>query len=471
MTKKALAGAMRPYKEQLVTDGFKALGYQEKLIAVEPEEHEFIPRFVVEVDLPVVEKLWTKPLEFNPGSWQQVMAYAKHRKHKVPVVSAKQNGMKVKRESVNEKALLQLSRRTKDPFYKLVLDYREPVKMKGTYVGDVESRTGGFMPGPDGRIRADFTYRPANGQLATRNGPPIMTIPKHGSLAAQLRRAIVAKPGCRLIECDWKSFHVLTLGFESLDETYMRLARGDMHSYFTTQFLKLESADKLLAMDDDEMRDRLAWWKGQPDKRYAGPKGVLWSFKDVRDKQAKHCVLGMGLGMGARRLCQEYEDFIPTEQLAQQLIDMWKLLFPLEVKYHREVKELAHRQHYLLSRYGYIRWFWNVLQWNSNWQRWEPGPDSESAISHFVQNDAFGMMYDVMLELGEKGLDERFGLILNMHDALIFECPEAVVDECVATVTELMERPSKVLVDPKVAPTGLACKVETKVGLNLGDMV
>ena len=75
-----------------------------------------------------------------------------------------------------------------------------------------------------------------------------------------------------------------------------------------------------------------------------------------------------------------------------------------------------------------------------------------------------------MLELGEKGLDERFGLILNMHDALVFEGPEAIVDECVATVVEMMERPSKVLVDPRVAPGGLSCKVETKIGLNLGEM-
>jgi DNA polymerase len=453
LTKKALAEALRPQKEALQVLGFETLGYHQPMLAAASGIRE-----------------WLQPLAFNPGSWQQVMAYAKHRKHKVPVVSAKQNGMKVKRESVNEKALLQLSRRTKDPFYKLVLDYREPVKMKGTYVGDVETRSGGFMPGPDGRIRADFTYRPANGQLATRNGPALMTAPKHGVLAAQFRRAIVAKPGCKLIEVDWKSFHILTLGFESQDATYMRLARGDMHSFFAAALLHLEQPDRLLSMDDDEMIDRLKFHRKDGRERFIGPKNRMLTFQQVRDQQAKPAILGMGLGQQANRLWEENEDFIGSKVEAQKLIDLWKALFPKEVAYQRNVRELAHRQHYLLSRYGYIRWFWNVLQWNSNWQRWEPGPDSESAISHFVQNDAFGMMYDVMLELGEKGLDERFGLILNMHDALIFECSEAIVDECVTTVTELMERPSRVLVDPKVAPSGLACKVETKVGVNLGEM-
>jgi len=475
MTKAALAKELKPQKEALQQLGFEELGYQKREIMVGATSemggayHDLMGS-AHSTTTGVFEGQWTKSLEFNPGSWQQVMAYAKHRKHKVPVVSGKQNGMKVKRESVNEKALLQLSRRTKDPFYKLVLDYREPVKMKGTYVGDAESRTGGFMPGPDGRIRADLTYRPANGQLATRNGPPIMTIPKHGPLAAQLRRAIVAKPGCRLIEADWTSFHILTLGFESKDPLYMRLSQLDMHSFFAATLLKLEQPDRLVVMDDDELLDCLGHYKKDETLKYPGPKGRLLSFKDVRNQQAKPTILGYGLGMQANRLWEENDEFISSKVEAQKLIDTLEGLFPLEVRYRRDVRELAHRQHYLLSRYGYIRWFWNVLQWNSNWQRWEPGPDSESAISHFVQNDAFGMMYDVMLELGEKGLDERFGLILNMHDALIFECPEAIVDECVATVTELMERPSKALVDPKVAPTGLACKVETKVGLNLGEM-
>jgi DNA polymerase len=465
MTKAALAKELRPQKEALQQLGFEELGYvRQELCLANPTEKELEQSSLGLVDL------WTKPLEFNPGSWQQVMAYAKHRKHKVPVVSAKQNGMKVKRESVNEKALLQLSRRTKDPFYKLVLDYREPVKMKGTYVGDVETRSGGFMPGLDGRIRADFTYRPANGQLATRNGPALMTAPKHGVLADQFRRAIVAKPGCKLIEVDWKSFHILTLGFESQDATYMRLARGDMHSFFAATLLRLEQPDKLLSMNDDEMIYLLKFHRKDERARFPGPKNRMLTFQQVRDQQAKPAILGMGLGQQANRLWEENEDFIDSKAEAQKLIDLWKALFPKEVAYQRNVRELAHRQHYLLSRYGYIRWFWNVLQWNSNWQRWEPGPDSESAISHFVQNDAFGMMYDVMLELGEKGLDERFGLILNMHDALVFECPEAIVDECVVTVTELMERPSRVLVDPKVAPGGLSCKVETKIGLNLGEM-
>jgi len=468
LTKKRLAELIAPVKARLEQEAFGELGYVQRDLRVDVGKGGlFAPTEDVQ---PAVQTVWSKPLDFNPGSWQQVMAYAKHKRHQVPVVSKKKNGIKVREESVNEKALLQLARRTKDPFYKLILDYREPSKMLGTYVGDIETMTGGFMPGPDGRVRADFTTRPANGQLSTRNGAPLQQIPKHGVLAKPLRKCITAAPGNLLIEADWKSFHILTLGFESKDKTYVRLARGDMHSFFTTQILKLEKADKLLAMDDAEMIERLVWWRAKPEQKYAGPKGRLLTFKEVRNEQSKAVILGMGLGRGPRGIWEGHEDFISSQAEAQKLVDLWRALFPLEVKFQRDVKELAHRQHYLKSRYGFIRWFWNVMVWDAMRQQYKYGTDAEAAISHFVQNDAFGMMRDVMLEMYEKGWDERYGLSNQIHDSLVFDCPSNLVDECIANIKPLMERPSPVLVDPVVAPEGLWCQVEVSVGKSLGAM-
>jgi len=295
-------------------------------------------------------------------------------------------------------------------------------------------------------------------------------MPKHGELAKVFRKALVPRVGNKLIEADWKSFHILTLGFESHDPIYVRLARGDMHSFFTCVLLGVEKADRLLAMDDNEMIERLKWWRAKPEAVYLGPRSRMLTFKQVRDEQSKGCILGMGLGLGAKHLWENNEDFIGSQAVAQKLVDLWKFLFPLEVKFQRDVRELAHRQHYLMSRYGFIRWFWNVMQWNALRQQHEAGPDSEAAISHYVQNDAFGMMRDVMLEMRELGWDERYGLSNQIHDSLVFDCPSNLVDECISNIKPLMERPSPMLVDPVVAPGGLACDVEVKVGKSAGEM-
>ena len=71
-----------------------------------------------------------------------------------------------------------------------------------------------------------------------------------------------------LIAFDYKSFHVLTLGFEARDATYMRMAKLDMHSYFAlVGLLRLESSDKLLVQSDGELRELFRWHR-KSDKSY-----------------------------------------------------------------------------------------------------------------------------------------------------------------------------------------------------------
>src|SRR5207248_1819746 len=62
---------------------------------------------------------WCQKLPFNPGSWQQVLEYIKFRKHPVP------KKYKSDKETTEETELLKLAKKTKDPMYPLVLEYRE----------------------------------------------------------------------------------------------------------------------------------------------------------------------------------------------------------------------------------------------------------------------------------------------------------------------------------------------------------
>ena len=67
-----------------------------------------------------------------------------------------------------------------------------------------------------------------------------------------------------LSEWDFKSCHVLTLGFLSEDANYLRLARLDMHSFVTGHALKLWDGPTILRESDDELMARFKWLKANP---------------------------------------------------------------------------------------------------------------------------------------------------------------------------------------------------------------
>ncbi len=58
-----------------------------------------------------------------------------------------------------------------------------------------------------------------------------------------------------------------------------------------------------------------------------------------------------------------------------------------------------------------------------------PGDDAEACIAFLPANDAFGHIKDAMLRLEAQGWNERARLINQIHDALMFEIPDNLMDE------------------------------------------
>ena len=291
-----------------------------------------------------------------------------------------------------------------------------------------------------------------------------------------------------LIAFDYKSFHVLTLGFEAKDPLYMRMARLDMHSFFAlVGLLRLEPEDKLEAKADSELQEMFKFYRAQ-EKQY--PEYAGMTFEEIRNEKAKRAILGIGFGQGEFSLARLNPESFAGPADARKVLDRLNGLFPRPENWRQEIKMKADVEHKLVSRHGYVRYFWDVVQrkpveegyapWGNErvWvhresgQRWllKPGDDAEAAIAFLPANDAFGTIRGVMIRLGENGLDEKYGLINQIHDALVFDCKRSLSEECISVVREEMERPNLVLTDPEVAPEGLACKVEVKTGMNLAEM-
>jgi DNA polymerase I-like protein with 3'-5' exonuclease and polymerase domains len=368
--------------------------------------------------------------------------------HKVPK-SREQDDSGNDKDTTAKKELMRLAHRTGDDFYLRVIEYRELGKMRGTYIQ-------GFAPHADGRCHPTFTFDTGTGQLAARN-PNSTNFPKHVRLAKAIRRMIAAPIGQVLVETDYRSYHVLTTGYCAEDASYMRMARLDMHSFVAGCFTGAWKP-QVIEESDDALLDRFRWFKTDADR------------KRIRDKQAKPAILGVGFGMGARRLYQENLEHFSGEKTAKQFLDLLQHLFPKVFAWQKCIRQQAHDQTFLKSPFGHIRRFYEVFVWDYKSATYKNGDQAEEAVAFLPANCAFGNIRLAAKELQRQGLDSEFGLCNHIHDSWVWAFDSRRLDEFVERVIPVLTAPSKVLVHPVVAPQGLTVDVEVQAGPNWAEM-
>lgn len=397
-----------------------------------------------------VETRWVKLLPFNPNSPPQMRTYANYNHHRVPKNS--QGKYAMDKETIDK-----LYKKTRDPLYKQAINFREFTKMRGYALG--------WMPHEDGRIHPTGSFFPATGQLSFTepNAQTQPSVSKYGPLAEEFASGIEAPPGFVLIEFDFKSYHAQTLGFEASCPSYVRLAKIDIHSYLATQMLKIDGCDEALGWTDDELRDWLKWYR----KNYHLKDGT--PFQKVRDKQAKPCVLGYGFGMQAGKLYRLNEESFDNQRQAQYVLDTLDGTFP-EVKQFRDrIPVIAYKQGgKLISRYGCVRWFWDIQRYDFKTRRYEHSGDWERCIAFLPANVAFSHKKLIMRQLECAGLNERYQLVLDIHDALLYCCPVDLSDEAIHTIQPMMEQESECMVWG--SGERMKFEVECKVGGDKGHM-
>ncbi len=390
-----------------------------------------------------------RELDFNPRSPKQLLDYLKHKGYPIP------KRFKDGKDSTSDKELERLEVKTGDPALKLARSIRAYSKMSNAYAGKVMedgSVEGGWQPGPDGRLRATFTFGPATGQLAARN-PNVLTTPKRRpELAKKFRECLVAEPEHKLIEIDMRAFHARTTGLAASSANYMRLSDLDIHSFLAGHLVHHPGIETCLTMSDADL------------KAYLGEIKKL--HKAVRDFKAKPTILGVGFKMGHRRLFFENRDSMANEAEAKRLLDTLKSLFPEVFRWQDEICEQADRDGRLVNSWGAVRWFWDVYKWqlkNGEWRK-SSSKDAEKVVAFLPSSNAHYMLRDKLLQANDKGWLEAYGLVNVIHDAVLFHCPDRLVDECVHNVRELLEAPVPQMAHPELCPDGFTCGAEASVG-------
>lgn len=363
--------------------------------------------------------------------------------------------------------------------------------------------------------------------IVRRNGLVSITgnSPGHGTrynsaeyvgLAKQFRNSVQPKAGHTFVELDYTGFHAGMLGFEADDYAslnnggesafdYIRLSRLGIHDFLAAHMVRNEYMNKkrivqlgnINNIKIDKLREETLEVTKDLDKWLDYDDSILatklsWIKKNhehVRNSQAKPAVHGVGFGMGIHKFYKLNKHAFASLEEPRRILLLLRKLFPDVFIWQDYIKELAHNQTYLMSRYGYIRYFWDVYDFRllptfrapkseyekifvtkdgKVWSRAD-GQQVKEAIAYFPSNNAFGKKKEAIRELEEYDYLNKWRWVLDNHDSLLFECPNEFVDECVVEGSKIMAAPARHLISKRF-PDGISSLIGAKIGASWGTM-
>ena len=366
-------------------------------------------------------------------------------------------GRKTNKSPVDEKALKAAYARTKDSFYKLMLEFRSVTKMRGTAEG-MERRLG-----PDGRLHPHYGHHPSTLRLSCRD--PNLNNQKNdddddSDPAQGIRRIYIAADGCDLIEADSKAIEAIIAAVLIGDKDLYRLALLGIYEYVTSHYVK-KPVD--MTQPDEGVGQYLKWIK----KTYPHERKVI-----------KKGVLTTNYGGTAYQLHYDAPDLYPTLGAAKKAQAAYTDACPTLYQWWQDLRSNAHKKGYLENPFGYRHWYFGVYQ--KRGEKWTLGEDAKRLIAFTPQSTAAGVLYDSALELVDPDSPNYVGDMYYgktpfralVYDSFLAEVQRKHREEYLERVRRVMTRPIKQLPLPAAWEMGeyLSIGCEIKAGKSWLDM-
>ncbi|HPE88145.1 MAG TPA: DNA polymerase I [Spirochaetia bacterium] len=296
--------------------------------------------------------------------------------------------------STDISVLEELAREDRVP--ELILRHRSLQKLKSTYVDALLA-----LAADDPRIRTHFVQTgTATGRLSSRD-PNLQNIPVREQEGRRIRKAFIAAPGKKLVSADYSQIELVVFAHLSGDPELRKafIDGADVHR---------RTAALILGKTEDEVQ--------QSERR-----------------AAKTINFGVIYGMGAFRLAQELG--IPRGD-AQRFIDAYFERYSGVASFIRDTVDAARRDGYVSTLLGRRRRIRAIDSRNAN----ERQGAERVAVNTPIQGSAADIVKLAMLRV-DAALRERFPaarILLQVHDELIIEAPEAEADAVAAAVSDAM---------------------------------
>jgi DNA polymerase-1 len=279
----------------------------------------------------------------------------------------------------------------------LIEEWRELTKLKSTYLDAFPS-----LLDSDGRLRTTFSQVvAATGRLSSSN-PNLQNIPVRTERGREIRACFVAEDGHRLISVDYSQVELRLLAHIAGEEVLKEIFRRGEDVHTATA----------------------AWILGGDVNAPVDP--------GTRSK-AKMVNYGIVYGLSAFGLADRLQ--IPQAE-AQEFIDRYLERFAAVKKFIDDTIAKATDEGYAATEFGRIR---RVPELRArNFQTRQLG--ERLAVNMVIQGTAADIMKVAMIRsanaLRDAGLRTR--LVLQIHDELLFEAPDAEVEQATEIVCREM---------------------------------
>ena len=301
---------------------------------------------------------------------------------------------------------------------KLVLEFRQLTKLKSTYIDSLP------LLCRNGRLHTSFNQAAtATGRLSSTN-PNLQNIPIRTELGREIRAAFVSAPGNLLVAADYSQIELRLLAHYSQDPLLLEAYRTgkDIHTLTAAEVFGVPPM-----LIDAEHRRR-----------------------------AKAVNFGIVYGLSPFGLAQQ----LGIEQKeAKRFIEAYFERYAGVRIFIDQTLEQARRDGFVRNLFGRKRPIPDLLSKNPNLR----GFAERTAVNTPLQGTAADLIKIAMLRLDREIRERKLNakMLLQVHDELVLEVPEAEVEAVKALVKECMEGAHALSVP---------LDVEVSVGGNWRDM-
>lgn len=402
------------------TDHYKSIG-KKKLTQPGAVENPCVGLKSVKVE--TVSSLLAKPLPFKLSK-QSLLRYQAQFGHKA-IKDPKDHNKIV--FNVNALKKLRVNYPT-DPLYPLIGEHRRFTKLISTYIGRTDPKTGlikGGMPmGPDGKGHTTYTHNPSTLRLSCAFFHQLpRPDKKHPENPINWpRRIVVAGEGNTFTARDFSGIEAVLVGYEAKDPAYIRLAKMDVHSYYTAYAIYELEPHRILSSELPELH-----WSDE--KLAECLAGIKARFGEDRNSLYKHLTHANNFGQMAKgaqeKILKETNVLYHVDKI-DKVQRVYRSLFRTIPTWHDAVREEAFDKGYLRNAFDYVHHFNHVYKWMKPYGKWErkPGEDSEAVLAFRPQSNAAAIIKEAMLRLYFDHFDEVGQYLrLQVHDELFLEVP------------------------------------------------
>ena len=313
--------------------------------------------------------------------------------------------------STNAEVLEKL--KDKHPIIPAIMDYRMLTKLKSTYAEGLMK-----VICEDGRIRTTFqNLVTATGRLSSTE-PNLQNIPVRTDLGAEIRKMFVPKEGYVLVDADYSQIELRVLAHIADDPVMQEAFKSGMDIHTVT-------ASQVFGVAPEEVTP-------------------------LQRRHAKAVNFGIVYGISEYSLS---EDIGVSFYEAKNYIESYLEKYSGVRAYMKQVVADAREQGYTQTLYGRKRYIPELKASNFNIRQ---GAE-RIALNTPIQGTAADLIKLAMIRV-DKALAEKFPeakLLLQVHDELIVECPEAIAREVAELVSREMEQ---------VASLKVPLTAEAKIG-------